>query len=78
MTVDLLENSNRDIKRWYWHDLEASAWCLTYHMLKEPPSEWLDHNFSAVADAKGFFLVKVVDKVYREECKPSLDFCKVI
>lgn len=47
-------------------------------MLKEPPSEWLlDHNFSAVADAKGF-LVKVVDKVYREECKPSLDFCKVI
>ena len=45
MSLDLLKYFDGQIKRWYRHDLESSAWCLAFHMLTSWPTEWLaTHN----------------------------------
>ena len=45
MSLDLLKYFDGQIKRWYRHDLESSAWCLAFHMLTSGPTEWLaTHN----------------------------------
>ena len=46
MSLDLLKYFDGQIKRWYRHDLESSAWCLAFHMFEKRPCGWLisDHN----------------------------------
>lgn len=58
MAIDLLQYHIGEIKRWYRHELESFAWCLTYHMLSPRPTAWLSYDFSTV-EKKCTFLQNV-------------------
>ena len=57
MSLDLLKHFDGQIKRWYRHDLESSAWCLTFHMFMERHDEWLVPNHVLIYKDKGSFIL---------------------
>lgn len=70
MAIDLLGYPNGELKRFYRYELESSAWCLTYHMLRIRPSRWLSHDFEVVAYAKGSCYMSVSSTSFKSEWNP--------
>ena len=56
MSLDLLKHFNGQIKRWYRHDLESSAWCFAYHMFEKRPDDWLIPDHVLTYKSKGSFV----------------------
>lgn len=71
MALDLLEFCNGEIKRWYRHDLESSAWCLAYEMMFDESElqYWYTGSFKNVHDHKYQLLHRFSVNMVKEDWK---------
>ena len=52
MALELLKYHDCQLKRWYRHDLESSAWCFVYLILASDLSTWRNDTHEEIFSAK--------------------------
>ena len=55
MALELLKYHDCQLRRWYRHDLESSAWCFAYFISTTDLKMWLDGTFMEIFRAKASF-----------------------
>ena len=74
MALDLLDNPDGRMTRWFRHDLEACMWCILLHSLKQERVDLYSGPPSIVSDKKWKIMGSFGFRLLKEEWEDYFDF----